>query len=149
MLVSSHVGRKQKEDLRIKSMLGDQTILRDPCPPRKKDQLTIDQVRLLVSNLYLSSGISSTLVPNLSGLLKHIHLPGFSRTSSQAFTAIKWYWAKLKWPQQVDPLNRGVSWGELYLDFACASNCKIIGSTHSMVTKLRCFQFLGALPQAA
>jgi ribonuclease HI len=136
MLVEIHLSRKQKEELRIKALLSSQKILKAPCPPKADNKLSLLQVKAMVPNFCLDPGFPLLSVPNLAGKLSCIHLPGSSRTSSQALSAIKWYWSKLAWPQQVDPLNRGASWVELFLDFSCSTNCRIVGSTHTMRTNL-------------
>ncbi len=116
MLVAVHIAREQKEDLRIKSLLQHQRAIVAPCPPNSRSNLTIDQVRLLVPNFCRNPGLNSAVVPNLSSLFRDVYLPGSSRFSSQALAAIKWYWSRLKWAQQVDPLDSGATWLELYLD---------------------------------
>ena len=136
MLVKIHMLRKQKEEARIKALLTSQKILKAPCPFRVLVNPSLQQIKALVPNFCLDPGFPLSPVPNLTGKLARVHLPGSSRTSSQALAAIKWYWAKLAWPSQVDPLNRGASWVEIYLDFACATNQRVIGSTHSPHTSL-------------
>ncbi len=109
MLVEIHLWRKQKEELRIKTLLSSQKVLKAQCPPKTDNKLSLLQVKALVPNFCLDPGSPLLSVPRLSGKLSSIHLPGSSRSSSQALSAIKWYWSKLAWPQQVDPLNRGAS----------------------------------------
>ncbi len=105
-------------------------------PPGARTALTINKVRLLVPTSCLNPGLDSAAVPNVKFLMRNAHLPGSSRSSSQALTVLKWYWTQLKWAQQVDPLCRVATWFELYLDFVCATSGKVIGSSHSTRTKL-------------
>ncbi len=82
MLVAIHVSRKQKlkKDARIKSML--------PPPPGARTSLTIEKVRILVPNFCLDPGLNLSALPNLRLLLRDVHLPGSSRSSSKALTVL-------------------------------------------------------------
>ena len=128
MLVEIHLSRKQKEELRIKALLSSQKILKAPCPPKADNKLSLLQVKAMVPNFCFDPGFPLLSVPNLAGKLACVHLPGSSRTSSQALAAIKWYWSSLsRWTLSIG--------GHLGWSFSLISPAPLIAGSLDPLTR--------------
>ena len=94
------------------------------------------QIQLVRPTYCYCSGVNLCPVPNLWARLKHVSISSYSRKEARPLEAIKWYWSQLKWPTTKAPLNRGASWLELYLDFVASTGIRVLGSSHSLRTRL-------------
>ena len=135
LLIEVHWARKEKEAGVSAHRLKTKAI---EAKAARKVALTpsLLSVQLVRPSYCYHPGVDLVTIENLGERLQRVSIPFSSRREARPLEAIKWYWSQLKWPRIKAPLNRGASWLELYLDFVAATGIRVIGSSHSLRTKL-------------
>ena len=135
LLIEVHCARKEKEAGIIAHRLKTKAI-EARCARKVALTPSLLSVQLVRPAYCFHPGVGLYQIHGLGERLRGVSIPFSSRRDGRPLEAIKWYWSQLKWPRTKAPLNRGASWLELYLDFVAATGIRVIGSSHSLRTKL-------------